>query len=85
MPTVLRVGPHRFFFYASDRHEPRHIHVERDDSVAKFWLDPVRLQRNVGFSAVELNRIQRLIEEHQEQLSEAWDGYFDHHDGDTEC
>ena len=36
MPTVLRVGPYRFFFYASDRDEPIHVHVERDDKVAKY-------------------------------------------------
>jgi hypothetical protein len=42
MPTVLRAGPYRFFFYAGDRDEPPHIHVERDDHTAKFWLDQVR-------------------------------------------
>jgi hypothetical protein len=44
MPTVLRVGPYRFFFYAGDQGEPLHIHVEREGRIAKFWLDPVRLQ-----------------------------------------
>jgi hypothetical protein len=48
MPTVLRSGPYRFFFYAGDGAEPPHIHVERDDGEAKFWLDPVRLKRNNG-------------------------------------
>lgn len=43
MPTILRVGPYRFFFYSGDGREPPHIHVERDSGVAKFWLDPVRL------------------------------------------
>jgi hypothetical protein len=43
MPTVLTVGPYRFFFYAGDRDEPLHVHVEREDKVAKFWLDPIRL------------------------------------------
>lgn len=38
MPTVLRSGPYRFFFYAGDRDEPRHVHVEREDEVAKFGL-----------------------------------------------
>src|SRR6266849_2829437 len=28
MQTILRVGPNRFFFYASDRAEPVHVHVE---------------------------------------------------------
>jgi hypothetical protein len=38
MPTVLRMGPNRIFFYAGDRNEPPHVHVEHDDSLAKFWL-----------------------------------------------
>jgi hypothetical protein len=76
MPTVLRVGPYRFFFYAGDRDEPPHVHVERDDQVAKFWLEPVRLQHSRGFSRSELHRIQRLVEEHQAQLLESWNVYF---------
>ena len=43
MPTVLRAGPYRFFFYPGDSHEPPHVHAERDHRVAKFWLNPVRL------------------------------------------
>jgi hypothetical protein len=76
MPTVLRVGPHRFFFYASDRDEPPHIHVERDDNVAKFWLDPVRLQSSGGFSRVEINRIANIVNTRRPQLLEAWNEYF---------
>ncbi len=76
MPTVLRVGPYRFFFYASDRDEPPHIHVERDDNVAKFWLDPVRLQRSGGFGRAEIHRIARIVNEHGTKLLEAWSEYF---------
>lgn len=76
MPTVLRSGPYRFFFYAGDRYEPPHVHVERDDNVVKFWLDPARLHRNVGFRAVELRQIQRVVEENQRRLLEAWNEYF---------
>jgi len=54
MPTVLLSGPYRFFFYASDRDEPPHIHIERDDNVAKFWLDPIRLQSSGGFARGEI-------------------------------
>jgi Domain of unknown function (DUF4160) len=43
MPTVLRSGPYRLFFYSGDRDEPRHVHVEREANLAKLWLDPVRL------------------------------------------
>lgn len=76
MPTVLRHGPYRFFFYASDRDEPPHVHVERDDNVAKFWLDPVRLQRNGGFSRAEIGRVEKLVTVNQDLLLEAWNDYF---------
>jgi hypothetical protein len=76
MPTVLRSGPFRFFFYAGDGGEPPHVYVERDDSEAKFWLDPVRLERSHGFPRKEINRIWELIEEHQEHLLESWHEFF---------
>ena len=62
MPTVLRVGPFRFFFYAGDGSEPPHVHVERDDCEAKVWLDPVRLERSRGFNPKDINRIGDLPE-----------------------
>ncbi len=76
MPTVLRVGSFRFFFYAGDGTEPPHIHVEREDNEAKFWLDPVRLARSRGFSRKEINRVRRVVVEHQEQLLESWNEFF---------
>jgi hypothetical protein len=76
MPTVLRAGPYRFFFYAGDRDEPAHVHVEREEKVAKFWLDPVRLQDSGGFSRAELNRLRRIVQIHQHRLLEAWHEYF---------
>jgi hypothetical protein len=76
MPTVLRIGPYRLFFYSGDRQEPQHVHVERDGNIAKFWLTPVRLQKTGGFSRTELARIYRLIEEHRARLIEAWNEYF---------
>ena len=77
MPTVLRVGPYRFFFYAGDRDEPPHVHVERDENKAKFWLEPARLQSSGGFSRTEINRVQRLVEAHREELLRGRHEYFD--------
>ena len=76
MPTALRLGPYRFYFYSNDAEEPKHIHVERDGSVAKIWLEPVRMQRSGGFNRVEILRILRLVSERQQELLEAWDGFF---------
>lgn len=76
MPTILRTGPYRFFFYAGDRDEPSHIHIERDDKLAKFWLEPVRLQDSGGFPSTEINRIEKILEENLELLLRSWHGYF---------
>ena len=76
MPTVLRVGPYRFFFYAGDRAEPAHVHVERDANRAKVWLDPVRLHESGGFPRGELARIVMMVQEHEAVLLRSWDDYF---------
>jgi hypothetical protein len=76
MPTVLRSGPYRVFFYAGDRHELPHVHIERDRSNAKYWLEPVALESSGGFSRSELMDIYRLISEQQVVLLEKWHDYF---------
>ncbi len=77
MPTSLRIGPYRFFFYAGDRNEPVHTHVQRENAEAKFWLGPVRLAWNRGFSGPELRRIERIAAENEARLTEIWNEYFE--------
>jgi hypothetical protein len=76
VPTVFREGPYRFFFYAGDRDEPIHIHVERDDCTAKFWLSPTRLHRSKGFRRIEIGVIKEIIEEKREEIMRFWNEYF---------
>ena len=76
MPTVLRSGPYRFYSYSHEPNEPSHVHVDRDELSAKFWLDPVALARNFGFSAREINTIESIVEANQDRLLEAWNGHF---------
>ncbi len=76
MPTVLRSGPYRLYFYSHEPNEAPHVHVDRDDQSAKYWLDPVALARNFGFDAHELGVIYAIIVKHQQELLEAWHGYF---------
>ena len=76
MPTSLRLGPYRFYFYSQDCGEPRHMHVDRDNLSAKFWLDPdVSLVNNHGFNRSELRDIERLIRQNLEILRDEWDRY----------
>ena len=76
MPTVLRVGRFRFFFFRNEGEEPPHVHVKAAEHEAKFWLFPVELAANYGFKTPDLNRIEELVEEHATELMEAWNEYF---------
>ncbi len=78
MPTVLRIGRFRFLFYSNEGEEPPHIHVKAGGDEAKFWLAPVALESNYGFSGRELTEIEQLVRQHLNQLLEAWNEYFDH-------
>lgn len=46
MPTILIYRGYRFYFYSHEPNEPAHIHVDKDNLSAKFWLSPVFLARN---------------------------------------
>jgi hypothetical protein len=77
MPTVLRLGPYRLYFHSHEPNEPPHIHVDRDNRSAKFWLSPIRRAWNRGFADHELRNIRGLVFEHQRELLEAWHEYFE--------
>ena len=72
MPTVLRVGRYRFYFFSNEGEEPPHIHIKAVEDQAKFWLDPIVLASNYGFKVHELNEIERIIREHRIEFLEAW-------------
>lgn len=76
VPTILRAGPYRVYFYSHEPNEPPHVHVDRDDRSAKFWLSPVALARNRGFDARELRRIAGIVEGNELAFLEAWHDHF---------
>ena len=76
MPTVLTIGPYRFFFVSLDSPEPPHVHVQRERMVAKFWLDPVALERPGGFKSHELTTVHRLVDTHRDFFLERWNEHF---------
>ena len=68
MPSVQNIsGPFRLFFYSFDCNEPIHVHVRREKMTCKFWLEPIALSENHGFSSRELNQIRRIIQVNTEK------------------
>jgi hypothetical protein len=70
------VHQHRFFFVSLDYAEPPHVHIRREKMVAKFWLDPVALEKAGGFNRSELSRIASLVSENRDSLLEKGYEFF---------
>ena len=76
MPTVLYSGPFRLFFYSNEGSEPVHVHIERDDKIAKYWVEPVSMSDAGGFGPSELRAIERIVIKHESAIVKKWHEYF---------
>ena len=75
MPTILRSGPYRIYFYSHEPNEPPHVHVDRVKASCKVWLVPVALSSSLAFSARELREIERLVSLNRAILLKAWEEF----------
>ncbi len=73
MPTLMRAGPYRLFIVMADCVEPRHVHVEGNGGLAKFWLEPVSLGHSMEYAPREIHRIRALVAEQRETLLQRFD------------
>ena len=76
MPTIFIIHGYRFFFFSNEGKEPIHVHVEKGEKYAKFWLHPIRLVYNYKFASPELGKIKNIIEIRKVQIEEKWNEYF---------
>ncbi len=76
MPTVLKIGDMRFFFFS--REELRmHIHIMTPNGEAKYWLEPeIELAINHKLSQQKLNEIEKIIKENSHEFKRAWIKHF---------
>ena len=61
MPTILRIGAYRFFFYSDEKNEPPHIHIATSDGECKFWLEPIMLSYNKNIAPHIVMKIEKLV------------------------
>ena len=76
VPTILRSGPYRVYFYSHEPNEPPHVHVDRDRASCKMWLNPVALASSLGFKPAELRDIERLVNDNRAMLVRAWEEFY---------
>ncbi len=78
-PTVFREKGYKFFFFSLEETR-RHVHVRSPDGEAKFWLEPnIELARKYRLSDVQLREVQRIVEDHFDELMAAWNRHFPDH------
>jgi hypothetical protein len=79
MPVVFRHNGIRFMFYANEGtpREPVHIHAVKAGAGAKFWINPIRIASNRGFSPVELRELVAVVEANSISIQTAWKEFFD--------
>ena len=77
MPTVRTIRGYRFFFYSREPNEPAHVHVEKAENTAKFWLTPVSLAWNEGFRSGDLREIRAILEHHAATFLRRWHEHFE--------
>ena len=76
MPTVLKIRGFRFFFFSMEGNEPAHIHVEKNDCLAKYWLTPAQLASNYGFKSHDLVELGKIVFQHKDLFLEKWHEHF---------
>jgi hypothetical protein len=79
MPVILRVGAYIFFFFSNEgtHLEPPHIHARGTGGLAKISLgEPYEILESAGFSASDLRKLRRIVNEKHELLEAAYHDYF---------
>lgn len=76
VPTLFVIDGYRFFFFSNEGTEPKHVHVEKTEKYAKFWLTPIVLVVNHKFNSHELKRIEEIIEGRKKEIEVKWDEHF---------
>jgi hypothetical protein len=76
MPTVFYFNGYRFFFFSNENDEPIHIHVEKGEGSAKYWLDPIEEVYSYGLKVKQRKEIKAIIELRINELKKAWHEHF---------
>lgn len=75
MPTLLRENGYRFFFF-SDEHLPKHVHVEKSDKYIRIELETLKVTDSYQMTSKEIHEVVGLVEKHREIFLEGWNEYF---------
>lgn len=76
MPTILTESGFRLYFFANENNEPPHVHVQYQSAVAKFWIKPIAVAKNLGMTSSELRKAGTMVAKHEKLIEEKWNEFF---------
>ena len=77
MPTLLEFSRLRFYIFSNGILEEPKINIDRDGGgSAQFLLQPVELLYHTGFTQLEIQEIQKIVEKNYELLLGKWEAYY---------
>ena len=74
MPTLLDKNGFKFFFYANE-HEPKHIHIMKNNDFAKVELANLKVVQNY-LNPKDLKLALAITKENQQQFERVWNEWF---------
>ena len=75
-PTILRIKGYRFYFLSNEE-DRMHVHIICGAGEAKFWIEPIiSLATYHKLNSKKLNEMQKLVEEHKNEIIKEWKKYF---------
>jgi hypothetical protein len=79
MPTVIYLYGWRFFFFSNEGNEPIHIHVEKAEKKAKYWLDVEKTDIQEAFcenlGPRDKREVKKVIFEYFDLIIEEWNNW----------
>jgi len=87
MPTILTLLGWRFFFYANERNEPIHVHCQKAEAEAKYWIDAESFEvieaHSYNMSPADKRIVRRIIFEHFDYIVSEWNKWQETKDGQS--
>ena len=74
MPTLLNEKRFKFFFYANE-HDPKHIHVMKDDCFAKIGLEDLNVVQNF-LKPKDLKIALEITKKNRDNFLRSWNEWF---------
>ncbi len=80
MPTILFIYGWKLYFYSNESKEPIHIHVQKGDAQAKFWIiiDEIEITEafSYNFTLANKREVKKIIYQNFDVIVDAWFNHF---------